>query len=104
MTRGRLHRAAAAVLTALLLVTSGTPAWSNDEHTDPAKESNSPPVFDLFVLRPLGLVALCVGTALFVAPVLPLTLLSRPSDLDKPFVRMVGNPVHYVFIDDLGDH
>ena len=104
MTRGRLHRAAAAVLTALLLVSSAAPAQSNDEHTDPARESTSPPAFDLLVLRPFGLIALAVGTGVFLAPVLPVTLLTRPTDLDMPFGKLVLNPIRYVFVDPLGEH
>jgi hypothetical protein len=103
MRSGRFHRIVAAVATAIAIALAGTPAWSEDYEL-PADDATSPPMFDLFVLRPVGIVSLALGTALFIAPVAPLTLISRPSDIGKPFGKLVTNPVRYVFSDPLGDH
>ena len=66
------------------------------EHVDP--------LVDLMVLRPFGLVALAVGTLIFVIPVAPIALLSRPEGLHLAFERLVVNPARYVWADPLGSH
>lgn len=104
MSFGRIRRTFAAVSAALVLTLGATPAWSTDEHDVPSADSTSPPMFDLFVLRPVGIVAIGIGTALFIAPVAPLTLISRPSDIGKPFRKLVVDPVRYVVADPLGEH
>lgn len=104
MRIGRIRRRIAATLTATALALAATPAWSGDEHDDPTRDATSPPMFDLFVLRPVGIVGIGIGTALFVAPVAPLTLLTRPMDIGKPFHKLVVSPVRYVVADPLGEH
>ena len=104
MRLGRLHRIVATALTALALVFAGSPAWSNEPFENPADDETSPPMFDLFVLRPVGIIGIGVGSALFLAPVAPLTLLTRPSDIGKPFDKLVVGPVRYVVADPLGQH
>jgi len=101
---GRIRRIVAATTVVLALALTTTPAWSKDEHDDPGRDASSPPMFDLFVLRPVGIVGIGIGTALFVAPVAPLTLLTRPSDIGKPFRKLVVDPVRYVVADPLGQH
>jgi hypothetical protein len=44
---------------------------------------------DLLLLRPIGLVSLTFSTVLFIVPVLPLTLLTRPTEIKKPFNEMI---------------
>lgn len=103
MMSGRLHRSFAALATACAIAFAGTPAWSED-YENLAAESSSPPIFDLFILRPVGIIGIGVGSALFLAPVLPLTLITRPTDIDKPFSKLVVSPVKYVVADPLGQH
>lgn len=103
MRSGRLHRSIAAFATAMAIAFAGTPAWSQD-YENLADDTSSPPMFDLFVLRPVGIVGIGLGSGLFLAPVLPLTLLTRPTDIGKPFHKLVVNPVRYVVADPLGKH
>ena len=67
-------------------------------------DSTSPPMVDLFLLRPLGLVTFLVGTALFIVPALPLTVITRPTDIGAPFEALVLRPARYVWVDPLGSH
>ncbi len=100
------RRALATTVVVTLLGVSATYAdgFERDVHTDPGAESTSPITFDLLFLRPVGLVSMFAGTALFLAPVTPLTLVSRPGDIGKPFNSMVVKPARYVFADPLGQH
>ena len=103
----RIGRSALVTLvTASLLALSATSAgaFERDVHTDPGAEMSSPVTFDLLFLRPVGLVSLVTGTALFIAPVMPLTLISRPGDIGKPAKVLVARPARYVFADPLGQH
>jgi len=101
-----IRRALVALLVTSLLALSAANAAVDDRdvHTDPGAEGTSPVTFDLFFLRPVGIVSLVTGTALFIAPVMPLTLISRPGDIGKPFHVLVSKPAHYVFADPLGQH
>jgi hypothetical protein len=104
MKFGRLTRIVAGCSIALVLALAGTPAWSNVDEDDPARDRSSPPMFDLFILRPLGIGALTIGTALFIAPVAPIALITRPTNIGRPAEKLVVNPVKYVFVDPLGEH
>ena len=64
----------------------------------------SPVMLDLLLLRPVGLVSMCVSTVLFVVPILPLTLITRPTEVGKPFNAMVLEPARFVWADPLGTH
>jgi hypothetical protein len=59
---------------------------------------------DLLLLRPIGLVSLTFSTVLFIVPVLPLTLLTRPTEIKKPFNEMILEPARYVWAHPLGKH
>lgn len=100
------RRALATLVIASLLLLSGTAfaGGEADEHGVPGAESSSPVILDLLFLRPVGIVSLITGTALYIAPVLPLTLLSRPSEIGKPAGPMIVRPARYVFGDPLGEH
>ncbi|MDP6979733.1 MAG: hypothetical protein QF570_14195 [Myxococcota bacterium] len=69
-----------------------------------ANNMTTPIMVDLVVLRPVGLVSMAVSTVLFVVPVLPLTLITRPSEVAKPFDAMVMEPARFVWSDPLGTH
>jgi len=103
MELGRIRRIVAATAAALALALAATPAWS-EEYDDPSTDASSPPMFDLFFLRPIGIVGIGIGAGLFVMPVAPLTLLTRPSDIGAPFQKLVVGPVRYVVADPLGQH
>ncbi len=67
-------------------------------------DTTVPLVFDAIVLRPLGLMMTLVGTMVYVFPVAPITALTRPTDLAKPFKQLVVAPLRYTFMDPLGQH
>ncbi len=69
-----------------------------------ANNMTSPIMLDLIVLRPVGLAAMVVSTVLFVAPVLPLTLITRPTEIAKPWKALVVEPAQFVWSDPLGTH
>lgn len=105
MMRGGFRRYVAAVCAALLLLAGAAPSGSAaDLHADLAEEATSPPMFDLLILRPVGIIGAGISTLLFLVPVVPLTLLTRPSEIGKPFDKMVVQPVRYVIADPIGKH
>ncbi|MCP5044919.1 MAG: hypothetical protein GY944_28155 [bacterium] len=69
-----------------------------------ANNMTSPLMVDLLLLRPIGLVTLGVSTVLFVIPIAPLTLMTRPTEISKPFKTMVIEPARFVWSDPLGTH
>lgn len=87
----------------LPLSASADESFINSSDTE-ANNMTSPVMLDLLVLRPIGLVTFCVSSVLFVAPVIPLTLITRPTELAKPFKAMVIKPALFVWADPLGKH
>lgn len=98
------HAIAVLLVTSMLALAGAAGADERDVHTDPGAESTCPVGLDVFVLRPVGLVGMFTGFALFLAPVVPLTIVSRPNEMGRPFQAMVVNPARYVFADPLGQH
>jgi hypothetical protein len=98
----RVRRIAAAFLVAITLVGSVSPAMAARE-SEMAME-NIDPLADLMVLRPVGLVAFAIGTILFIVPVAPLALISRPDGIGVAWNRLVVAPAKYVWVDPLGSH
>jgi len=97
----RSLRAAAVTLIAAFLLPSAAHADMHEEsqarRTNPAAAA-----FDVVVLRPLGLAALAIGSALFV----PVAVLTAPSGKDglKPALEIfVAEPARNVFTRPLGD-
>jgi hypothetical protein len=68
-----------------------------------ANEARSNVVFDAMVMRPLGLGAFLMGSALFTIS-LPLLAVSRPEDIGTPWRILVAAPAKYVWGDPLGEH
>ena len=95
----RIRRLVAALAVALVISSPATTAlaYSSDEN------ANTPVVFDAMIVRPLGIVTFILGTSLFCAA-LPLVLVTRPTDIDKPFDALVIKPARFVWVDDLGGH
>jgi hypothetical protein len=104
MKAGRIQRLVAALAVALLLTLAALPAGATEFEKNPADDATSPPVFDLLILRPIGIVGAAVSAAFFVVPVAPLTLITRPSDIGKPFDKLIIQPGRYVLVDKLGEH
>jgi len=89
-----------AVVVMLAVPATSAFAGSNVELIEGEK---SPPMVDLFLMRPLGLVMLGVSAALWV-PAQALTMMVRPMDYMKPIDAMLVKPAKFVFVDPLGEH
>ena len=108
----RLRRFTAALCAAALLAGVCMPSAATAEEefryltssSSMATDRSSNPVADLLFLRPIGLATTAFGTLAFIFPVLPLTLLTRPSEIDKPFKTFVVGPAKYTWVDPLGTH
>ena len=98
----RLRRLSAALCATLMLTLSAAPAASYDFESP--KDDHTPAAFDVFVLRPFGLLAMVAGTLIFLVPVAPLTLLTRPSEIGKPFEALVARPTRFTMVAPIGSH
>lgn len=100
-----LRRFLAASCALVLLLGAAAPAYASNESMRSMMAGSDPvsPVVDVLLLRPLGLVTLIGGSALFLAS-LPIVLITRPHEVGKPFDLLVGAPVRYVWVDPLGSH
>lgn len=90
--------AVALVLLALLLPTQSLGRPMSD-----LEETNSPPVFDLLIMRPLGLAGLAASALLWV-PAQAITMAVAPREWEKPIDMMLRKPAHFVFKDPIGSH
>jgi hypothetical protein len=94
----------AAVLVAALLAPTAQAASTkfvgSDEHaSDPAG-----PMTDLFLMRPFGLMATVLGTALMAPAALFMTVCLRPHEIGVPFHYLMVEPGRFTFVDPLGSH
>lgn len=87
----------------LPLSASASDSFINSSDAE-ANNMTSPVMVDLLLLRPVGLLTMCVSTLFFVFPVVPLTLLTRPSEIAKPWEIMVLEPARFVWSHPLGSH
>ena len=101
--RTRFRSLIAAVLTGAVILAAATPAAAFDRETNDLNNS-VPMLFDILVMRPLGLVMTITGAAIYAFPVAPLTLLTRPSDVGKPLGLLVATPGRFTFVDPIGQH
>jgi hypothetical protein len=99
--KNRIRRTLFAAALALSLTQPAFAASSMDMGDEP---SVVPMIFDVVVMRPLGLVATAVGTAFYVFPVVPIMAITRPTDVFKPIKPLVGYPVQFTFLDPIGMH
>ena len=99
-------RIGSAILIVILSLALASPAAANTTFSrdDGDLERAVPIVVDVLVLRPAGMLMTIVGTAFYVFPVVPLTAITRPSDIGKPFKLLVATPARYTFVDPLGQH
>ena len=100
-------RGFAAALVGVALLTSSLPAAAASEGFN--KDTSGipgqvPVVVDVMLCRPLGLLMTAGGLVLYAFPVLPLTAITRPSDIFKPLGPLVAAPAKYTFSDPLGYH
>lgn len=104
----RIRSFVAALTIAALLGTAAAPAafaegfGQNDDTT--SYVSSVPMVFDVLILRPIGLTMLVGGTALYGLIVMPITALTRPTEVWKPALPLIVAPAKFTFSDPLGQH
>ena len=89
---------AAAVAAAML----ASPVLAGPQFTD-VEASHTGDVFDLIVMRPVGLVALGIGSVLWL-PAAAMTAAVQPSEIKKPTEALILKPYRYVFEDPIGAH
>jgi hypothetical protein len=98
---GQLRRFAAALaLAATLLAPTASLAATN---IDTVGDRGSPPMVDLFLMRPLGFMMLAASCGLFV-PAAALTAAVRYDELPTTYDILVRQPARFVFVDPLGSH
>ena len=100
---GRIRGFIAALMASAVLLSGAAPALAFTDEGLTASERHTPALFDAFVLRPIGLVVTALGAVVFV-PAGALVGLTRPTDIGKPFNRLVAVPFRYTFLDPLGEH
>jgi hypothetical protein len=100
MARQLRRFAAVLALAAVLVAPTSSLASTN---IDTVGDTGSPPMVDLFLMRPLGMMMLAASCAIFV-PAAALTAMVRPSELHVPYELLVQDPARFVFVDPLGSH
>lgn len=95
-----LARGAATLALALALVVPAAPALAEVER----QHHQSAPMFDLLVLRPLGLGATAVGLVLMVPAAVVMTVIGQPDEMSRPWNTLVAEPARFTFSDPIGSH
>ena len=92
--------AALAVISMLAVPATSAFASTNVELLE---NSKAPPMVDLLVMRPLGILMLMTCAIAWV-PAQTATMIIRPRDYMKPIDYMLKRPAKFVFVDPLGGH
>jgi len=101
----RTRRLLASACALVLLVGAAAPAYSSSDSMRTMMSGSDPvsPTVDILLLRPIALVTLVGGTALFIAMV-PFVAITRPHEIGKPFDALVAKPAKYIWVDPIGTH
>ena len=94
---------AAALVAALLAPTAqaaSTKFVGSDEHAS----DTASPMTDLFLMRPLGLMATAIGTVLMAPAALVMVACAKPHEIGVPFHYLMAEPIRFTFVDPLGSH
>jgi hypothetical protein len=102
--QNRIRHFAAAFATAGLALTLALPARADRVAETSMEPSEVPVIFDIAVMRPIGLLTCVVGAAFYLVPVAPIVALTRPTEIAKPLGPLVGVPLRFTFKDPLGHH
>ena len=103
--QNRNRRFVAAFAIAGLALSLAHPALAVDRMAEVGDEASAVPmIFDVVVMRPIGLVAVIVGTLFYIVPVAPIMAITRPTDIGKPLGPLVGGPARFTFKDPIGQH
>jgi hypothetical protein len=87
------------MITILLAASLATPAAASN----PANSTEVPVGFDLLTRAVFGIPLTILGTVAMI-PVGFVTLITRPTEIEKPFDMLVMGPARYTWVDPLGDH
>ena len=89
-------------VTAALLMALTVPSLAHaTSYEDSLQDCGYPVIFDLAIMRPLSLVALGIGTALFI-PLAPWGIMTAAGDMDKVASALIGAPAVFTFNRPLG--
>ncbi len=99
----QIRNVAAALVTAVALVSAATPALAFQDEGLATTERHTPIVLDALVLRPLGLVMFATSFLVAVIPT-AIVAVTRPSDIPKSLKYWIATPFRYTFVDPLGQH
>ncbi|HEY8123201.1 MAG TPA: hypothetical protein VII78_17910 [Myxococcota bacterium] len=94
-----LSKSLAAAVAAVLLA---GPVAAENQFND-VEASHTGPMFDVLVMRPIGLIGLGVGAVLWL-PAAAMTAAIQPTELNKPTEYLLKRPYRYVFDDPIGSH
>lgn len=87
-----------------LVALVAAPASAVTEHNvEMVGSSAAPPMMDVLVLRPVGLIGLGLSAALWV-PAQLLTLAINPTEWRLPMDHLLVKPARFVFVDPIGSH
>jgi hypothetical protein len=86
----------------LALVAQPALAMSSTDMGD--EPSTVPMIFDAMLMRPIGLLMTGLGTLVYIVPVAPIMLVTRPVDIAKPIPYLIGAPARFTFKDPIGHH
>ena len=100
----RIRHFAVVFATAGLALTLALPARADRVADISSEPSSVPVIFDVAVMRPIGLLTCIVGAAFYLVPVAPVVALTRPTEIAKPLEPLVGVPLRFTFKDPLGHH
>jgi hypothetical protein len=92
--------ALAAALLAPTAQAASTKFVGSDEHAG----DTAGPMTDLFLMRPLGLTATLLGTALMAPAAVFMTVCLKPQEIGVPFEYLMLVPGRFTFVDPLGSH
>lgn len=79
---------------------AASPTEATPEPTIDRAPSAEAMTFDLFIMRPLGLVGAVAGTAIYIVS-LPFDVIA--GNVSEPARRLVGEPLKFTFTRPLGD-
>ena len=94
------------LITVMCIAVLSHPVGASARLPDGTRKDEVPVVFDAFIMRPLGFVAMAGGFFVFACGVIcpPFVLAWRPTNIHKPFISLVINPFRFTFVDPLGYH
>ena len=88
---------------ALVALVAAPASAVTSQRVDQVDSEYAPPMMDVLVLRPVGLVGLALSSMLWV-PAQLLTLAVNPSEWYLPMDHLLVKPARFVFVDPIGSH